>query len=129
MNLPFNLMPKIFIIEDEQDILEMYRFKFTEEGYEVYYATNGLDAVGAIKQVNPDLVLLDIIMPKMNGLKVLQELRNDVATKDLKIYIFSNLNQPADIKRSKDEGADGYFVKSDLVPSQLVAKIREILAA
>jgi len=122
-------MSKIFIIEDEADILEMYRFKLTEDGHTVEYATNGLDAVGAVKRALPDLVLLDIILPKMNGLQVLQELRNDIITKDLKIYILSNLNQSNDIQRGKKNGADGYFVKSDLIPSQLARRVREILSS
>jgi CheY-like chemotaxis protein len=121
-------MARIFIVEDEKDILEMYRLRLIEEGHSVEYATNGLDAVGAVKRSLPDLVLLDIILPKMNGLQVLQELRDDLATRDLKIYILSNLNQSNDILRGKKQGADGYFVKSDLVPSQLARKVAEILA-
>ncbi len=119
---------KICIIEDEPALLEMYKVKFEAEGYDVYVAADGIDGLKVIKEKMPDLVLLDLVMPKMNGFKVLDELRSDPKTKDLLIYVFSNLGQSDEIDQGLKEGADGYFVKSNLTPTELARKVKIILA-
>jgi len=117
----------ICIVEDEPALLEMYRIKFTAEGYEVVTASNGEDGLKLIKKSQPDLVLLDLVMPRMDGYQVLAALRQDPVTVKTVVYIFSNLGQSSEVERGIAEGANGYFVKSNLTPSQLAAEVKKIL--
>lgn len=120
-------MKKICIIEDEVALAEMYKIKFSKEGYDVKVATNGVEGLKLIKEAKPDLVLLDLVMPRMDGFTVLKELRADPATAKLTVYVFSNLGQSTEVEQGLKEGANGYFIKSSLTPSQLVEKVKAIL--
>jgi len=119
---------KILIIEDEEYLVDMYTMKFESEGFDVLSANNGKDGLAIAKKTKPDLILLDLIMPKMDGYQVLEELLHHESTKNSLIYIFSNLGQGKEVERGLKKGADGYFVKSNLTPSQLVTKIKKILS-
>lgn len=121
-------MKKICIVEDEAALLEMYKLKFVAEGYQVTTASNGQEGLAVIKESMPDLVLLDLMMPRMDGFQVLQALRADQQTVKLVVYIFSNLGQGSEIEKGMAEGANGYFVKSSLTPSQLAAEVKKILS-
>ncbi|NCN25128.1 response regulator [Candidatus Falkowbacteria bacterium CG10_big_fil_rev_8_21_14_0_10_37_14] len=118
---------KIVLVEDEQFLLEMYKMKFTADGYEVYTASNGVEALKVIAESKPDIVLLDLVMPKMDGYETLKHLRADAATAKLKVYLLSNLGQTGEIDRGVKEGANGYFVKSSMTPSQLSAEVKKVL--
>jgi DNA-binding response OmpR family regulator len=118
---------KLCIVEDEPALLEMYKMKFTAEGYEVLTAANGVEGLKLIKESKPNLVLLDLMMPIMDGFQVLAELRKDPATAKTVVYIFSNLGQSSEIERGIAEGANGYFVKSSLTPTQLATEVKKIL--
>ena len=121
-------MKKICIIEDEISLLEMYKLKFTTGGYEVITAGDGEAGLAAIKSSKPDLVLLDLVMPRMDGFQVLKTLRAEAETAKLVVYIFSNLGQSSEIDKGMAEGANGYFVKSSLTPSQLASEVKKILS-
>ena len=122
-------MPKkILIIEDEEFLVDMYKMKFESEGYEVMVAYNGEDGIKIAQEKKPDLILLDIVMPKMDGFQVLKELKNNNDTKDIVVYILSNLGQNGEIDQGFIDGADGYMVKADLTPSQLVKNLEKIFA-
>lgn len=118
---------KICIVEDEPALLEMYKLKFSSEGYQVVTASNGEEGLKTIKKEKPDLVLLDLVMPRMDGYQVLAELRKDPDTVKTVVYIFSNLGQSSEVERGIAEGANGYFVKSNLTPSQLAEEVKKIL--
>lgn len=120
-------MKKICIIEDEPSLLEMYKMKFTADGYEVFIAHDGIEGLEVIRANKPDLVLLDLVMPRKDGYEVLRDLRADPATAKQVVYIFSNLGQGAEIEKGIAEGANGYFVKSNLTPSQLAEEVKKIL--
>ena len=120
-------MEKILIIEDEHFLLDMYRTKFECEGYKVLTAQDGKEGLNITKKEHPDLILLDIVMPIMDGYDFLHKVRNNKEIKDLKIYIFSNLGQASEIKKGINEGADGYLIKANLTPNQLAKKVRNIL--
>jgi DNA-binding response OmpR family regulator len=120
-------MKKICIVEDESSLLEMYKLKFETEGYQVITASDGQAGLAAIKESQPDLVLLDLVMPRMDGYQVLQALRADPKTSKLVVYIFSNLGQGSEIEKGMAEGASGYFVKSSLTPSELALEVKKIL--
>ncbi|OGF26873.1 hypothetical protein A2303_02535 [Candidatus Falkowbacteria bacterium RIFOXYB2_FULL_47_14] len=121
-------MPKtILIIEDEKYLSDMYRLKFEHCGFKVMTAGNGQEGLEAARKNKPDLILLDLIMPVMNGYEVLREFRQDAELKDSKVYIWSNLSQASEIKKGLLAGADGYFVKTNMTPGQLAHKVKELL--
>jgi CheY-like chemotaxis protein len=120
-------MPKICLVEDEAVLLDLYRMKFQSEGYEVVTAANGVEGLKVIRESKPDLVLLDLVMPQMSGHQVLKELRQDPATAKILVYICSNLGQSNEIEQGMAEGANGYFVKSSLTPTQLAQEVKKIL--
>lgn len=115
---------KILLVEDDQAILEMYKMKFTEEGYDITTAEDGMAALEAAKKEIPRMVLLDIILPKLDGFSVLEELKKDPKTKNIPVLLLSNLGQDSDKEKGKKLGAVDYCVKSDLTPMQLVEKVR-----
>lgn len=119
--------PKILIVEDEVFLLDMYKMKFEEEGYEVITAVDGTIGLELAKTTKPDLVLLDIVMPGLSGFEVLKALRADKKYKSLSILIFSNLGQKEEVDRGLTLGADGYIVKSDLTPRELVIKVEKLI--
>ena len=117
---------KILIVEDEAFIAEMYKIKFESDGYEIVLANDGVEGVEKSGQIMPDLVLLDLMMPHKDGYQVLKEIRGNKKTKDLKVYMLSNLGQKEEIDRSMNMGANGFFVKAHLTPTQLLKKINEM---
>jgi DNA-binding response OmpR family regulator len=119
---------KILVIEDEKMLAEMYATKFSMEGFEVTKAYDGADGMAKARAVKPDVILLDIIMPRIDGFAVLKELRHDPKFKDTPIILLTNLGQDDDIKKGKELGADDYFVKSNHTPADVVNKIKAVLA-
>ena len=119
---------KILIIEDEEYLVDMYKVKFESAGYEIIVARDGELGLALARSEQPDLILLDIVIPKKDGYEVLEELRSDEEIKDLKVYILSNLGQKAEIKKGLADGADGYFVKANLTPQQLVENVKRIFS-
>jgi len=121
-------MKKILIIEDEESILEMYKMRLEQEGYLVIASNNGTDGIALAKKEKPDLILLDLVIPEIDGYQVLKKLRADQNTKNIKIYILSNLGQSQEINKGFTNGADGYLIKASLTPSQLSSNVKNIFA-
>lgn len=119
---------KILIIEDEAFLSEMYQTKFESLGYTVLSADNGQAGLDMMRSEKPDIVLLDIIMPVMDGYTVLRNIRQDADLKNTLVVIFSNLGQEEEITKGLQMGADDYLVKSNLTPTELVHKIEVVLA-
>ena len=120
-------MTKILLVEDDEVLSGMYKMKFQQEGYDISVAENGEKGLEQIKQEKPDLVLLDLILPQKDGYQVLEELRNDKDTKDIKVFILSNLGQNGEVKKGKEKGADDYFIKANMTPGQLVDQVKQKL--
>ena len=124
-------MPKklktILLVEDEEVLVDLYKIKFENEGFKVIVANNGKEGVEMALKKKPDIVLLDIVMPVKDGYHALKELRKNSATAKMKIYILSNLGQPDEIKQGLNLGADGYLVKANLTPAQLVEYVTSVL--
>jgi CheY-like chemotaxis protein len=120
-------MKKLLIVEDEQYLADMYKMKFEHAGYSVRVAYDGKEGLALARQEAPDLILLDIVMPVMNGYRMLHELRRDEALKGIKTYILSNLGQADEIKEALDDGADGYLIKANLTPDQLLEEVRKAI--
>ena len=118
---------KILIVEDEAFIAEMYKIKFESDGYEVATAHDGEDGIKVANKFMPELVLLDLMMPHKDGYQTLKELRDGEKTRFMKIFILSNLGQKEEIEKGMKLGADGFFVKAHLTPTQLLEKIKEII--
>ncbi|MBU0613029.1 response regulator [Patescibacteria group bacterium] len=118
---------KILLIEDDKMLLEMYTAKFTREGFDIKTAENGSDGLKAAREMKPDMVLLDIIMPKLDGFATLKEIRKDENIKDVPVILLTNLGQDQDIQKGKDLGADDYFVKANHTPTEIVEKVQELL--
>lgn len=118
---------KIIIAEDEPTLTEMYRLYFERAGYQVFSVGNGKECLDFAKQEKPDLILLDIIMPKMDGWQTLTALKNDPETKQIPVLVFSNLGQTQEIQKGLEMGADDYVVKSDMTPKELLVKVEEMI--
>lgn len=122
-------MTKILLIEDDSLMIRMYQRKFKADGYELETALNGVEGFNKAKTFSPNLILLDIMMPKMNGLEVLKKLKHDAKTSHIPVVILTNLGASEDdIDRGLELGAVAYLVKSANRPDQVVSKVKEILA-
>lgn len=121
-------MSKILLVEDDAMLLEMYTLKFKEGGFEIVTATDGEAGLALSKTENPDIILLDIMMPKMDGFAVLAEIKKDSKTASIPVLLLSNLGQKSDIEKGKELGADDYVVKASLTPAQVVEKVKSYLS-
>jgi DNA-binding response OmpR family regulator len=120
---------KILIVEDDSFLLNMYATKFEMEGFEVVMAEDGEKGLRLAKKEMPDMILLDILLPKMNGFEVLKALKEDELTKDMKVLLLTNLSQRAEVDQGFDLGAVEYLIKAHFMPSEVVAKVKKILAS
>lgn len=120
-------MTKIAIIEDDQVISQMYRMKFEADGFEVQLADNGKQGVAMVKDFTPDIILLDLQMPNMNGAEALAEIRSNDWGKQIPVIILTNLGEEEAPKSLRSLGIHSYIVKADLTPRQVVAHIKEAL--
>lgn len=118
---------RILIAEDDPLISKMYKTKLASEGYEVLAATDGEQALNEATKSSPDLILLDIMMPKMSGLDMLSKFRETQAGKDIPVIVLSNLSNQEEIQTANSLGAKEYLVKADHTPSQVVAKIKQYI--
>ena len=110
-------------------MIRMYQRKFRADGYDLDIALDGAEGLAKVKSFKPDLVLCDIMMPKMNGLEVLEKMKADKDTKSIPVILLTNLGgSQDDIDRGLELGAVAYLVKSDYKPDEVVVKVKEILA-
>jgi DNA-binding response OmpR family regulator len=117
-------MPKkILIIEDEEIMLDLLQRKLTNNGYKISVARNGEDGLRMVKEIKPDLVLLDIVMPKMSGMEVLEEMQKDKDLKEIPVIIISNSGQPVELDRAKVLGAKDWLIKTEFDPQEVVDKV------
>ncbi|MDD5290382.1 MAG: response regulator [Patescibacteria group bacterium] len=117
----------ILIIEDDNFLSNMYRTKLELEGYVALTATNGEIGLKTAKEKRPNLILLDIIIPKMNGFEVLEGIKSDKNLKNIPVIMLTNLGQKDDIKKSFKLGADEYLIKAHFLPSEVVEKVKKFL--
>lgn len=119
--------PHVLIVEDDVFLGEIYQKKFEMEGFKVSMAVNGEKGLADIKKKKPDIVMLDILLPKLDGFAVLEAAKSDPAVKDIPIILLTNLGQKDDVQRGLDEGAADYLIKTHFKPSEVVDKVRKVL--
>lgn len=118
---------KVLFVEDDDALAGVYMVRLQAEGFDVKRVANGEEALAAATEYKPDLVLLDVMMPKVSGFDVLDILRNTPETANLKVIMLTALSQEADKKRAQDLGVDDYLVKSQVVITDVIARIKRHL--
>lgn len=118
---------KILLVEDDTALASVYHARLELEGFEVQDVTNGENALASALEFKPDLILLDVMMPKINGFDVLDILRNTPETANIRIIMLTALSQPKERERAEQLGVDEYLVKSQVVISDVVERIRHHL--
>ncbi len=120
---------RLLLAEDDLSLAEIYGTRFEAEGFELRTAPDGEAALQAIREYRPDLVLLDLMMPKMSGFEVLAAVKNDPEIKDTKIVVLSALGEEEAVDKAMGLGAMGYLVKAEVPLSDLVADVRKYAAS
>lgn len=118
---------KVLIVEDDLFILNMYVTKLKSEGFAVDSAEDGMSAIQMAKKNVPDIILLDIIMPVVDGFETLAQIKKDDKLKDVPIILLTNLSQKPNIEKGLKMGAVDYIIKAHFTPSEVVEKIKKVL--
>lgn len=120
-------MPKILIVDDDTFLSGIYATKLDLEGFQVVTAHDGEEGVKMAQKEHPDLILLDVLMPKLDGFEALKRLKADPTVKDTPVIMLTNLGQKEDIEKGLEDGAVDYLIKAHFVPAEAVAKIKKVL--
>lgn len=120
-------MLKIAIVEDDPMISEIYQKKFSDQGYSVIIATTGEQILDMAKKQKIDVILLDLLIPHLDGFEVIKNIRNGNYDKNIKIIVSSNMAEKEDQDRAMSLGANGFVIKARFTPSQLVEEIKKII--
>ena len=118
---------KILLVEDDQFLSSLLKNRLTREGVNVLHARDGQEAIDFLKQGKPDLILLDLILPKRSGFEVMEKIKEDPQLQNPPIIIISNLGQPEDIQKGQDLGAVEYFIKAKTSIDDLIGNILDFL--
>ncbi len=119
--------PRVLMVEDHPDIADLYQLKLQLEGYRVAVASDGVAGLAMARSLLPDVTLLDIHVPQLDGLQVLAALREDKATQDLLVVVCSEDDNPQLIKEAQRLGAAAYLIKANLLPSRLSRTVADVL--
>lgn len=117
----------VLLVEDDVFLSGIYQKKFEMEGYKVSLADNGEKALLEVKKKKPDIVMLDILLPKLDGFAVLSKLKADPEVKDIPVILLTNLGQKDDVEKGLQMGAADYLIKAHFKPSEVVDKIKQVL--
>jgi DNA-binding response OmpR family regulator len=118
---------KIFLVEDDPFLSALLKSRLTKEGFDVIHVKDGEEAVNLLRDIKPDIILMDIILPRKSGFEVMEEMKADPQISNAPVMIISNLGQDSDIQRGKELGAVEYFVKAKISIDELIEKIKEFL--
>ena len=119
---------KVAIIEDDIAIVQMYRTKFENEGYEVATAPDGVSGLQLIDEFVPDIILLDLMMPNMNGLDMLKQLRSQAGGREAKVVVLTNMGDTETATKVYKMAADDYIVKAEMTPKEVSERVKALLA-
>ena len=120
-------MKKVLIVEDDPMLVEIYSKKFEVSGFEVILANTGLEAVKKAQEAKPDIILLDLVLPEIDGFAALKKIREDKSLDNTKIIISSNLSQEDEREKAEALGANGFITKASFTPQEMVSKVQEVL--
>jgi len=120
-------MKTILLVEDDPFLIDIYKNKLSNAGFEIDVAGEGETALRKIKEKKPDLVLLDIVLPGTDGWEILKKIRTEMGLKDLKVLILSNLSQKEEVEKGMELGATKYLIKAHYTPSEVVKEIKKLL--
>jgi len=123
------MVQKVLIIEDEDVLRNVLAKKLEKEGYEVIVAADGEAGMNSIRNENPDMILLDIMLPKKNGYQILEEMHGDEELKKIPVLVISNSGQPVEVRKILELGACDYLVKADFEPQEVIDKMRTCLSS
>jgi CheY-like chemotaxis protein len=118
---------KILLVEDEDIMIDLLQRKLSKEGYEVSVARDGEEGLKKMREMDPkpDLILLDIIMPKMGGFEVMEEMAKDESLKKIPVIVISNSGQPVELDRAKKLGAKDWLIKTEFDPKEVLEKVKK----
>lgn len=122
-----DIKQKVLIVDDDVFLSGIYATKLDLEGFEVDTARDGEEGLKAAAKSKPDIILLDVLMPKLDGFETLKRLKADPDLKDVPVIMLTNLGQKEDVEKGLQEGAEDYLIKAHFVPSEAVEKIRAVL--
>ena len=120
-------MKKILLVEDEPALQESFKTAFGGKGYELTQAMDGEEGLALMRAQKPDLVLLDLVLPKKHGFEVLKEMKSDANLKDLPVIVLTNLENSEDVEKALELGATTYLVKANYSLEEVVQKVEETL--
>ncbi len=120
-------MKTILLIEDDPLLIDIYTTKLKKAGFGVEVSTGGEEALSKIKEEQPDLILLDIVLPRLNGWEILSKIKSEKTSKDLKVVILSNLGQKSEVEKGLGLGAIKYLIKAHYTPSEVVKEIKKLI--
>lgn len=120
-------MKQVLLIEDDPFLIDIYTTKLRESGFSIEVATDGKEGLRKLKEKKFQLLVLDIVLPHIDGWKILNEIKNEKKLKNLKIMILSNLGQKEEIKKGLEFGASKYLIKAHYTPSEVVDEIKKLL--
>jgi len=115
------------LVEDDVFLANIYKTKFEMEGFNVFLAENGEAALEEVKKKKPEIILLDILLPKLDGFAVLEKIKADKTTKDIPVILLTNLGQKDDVEKGLEMGAVDYLIKAHFKPSEVVDKVKKVL--
>jgi len=118
---------KILMVDDDKMLIDMYKERLELAGYQVEISRDGEEGLAKVHQVKPDIVLLDIMMPKVNGYEALASMKSDPATKDIPVIILSALMRDINKSKAVESGADDYIIKSEAMPVDVIKKVEVVL--
>jgi len=118
---------KILMVDDDKMLIDLYKERLELAGYSVEVSRDGEEGLAKIHTAKPDLVLLDIMMPKVNGYEALASMKSDPATKDIPVIILSALMRDVNKSKAVESGADDYIIKSEAMPADVIGKIEAVL--
>ncbi len=127
MQEPADRKTKILLVEDDAFLVGMYVSKLDREHFQTFVASDGEKGLELARQVKPDVVLLDIILPRMDGFSVLGNLKNDPETKNIPVILLTNMGQEQDMQRGLALGAADYLLKANYMPSEVIDRVKEIV--
>ena len=120
-------MKNILLVEDDLFLIDIYKKKFEESGFQISVAQDGDEALKKVEEEKPDIMLLDIILPNTDGWEILRKIKENPESKNIKVVILSNLGQKDEVEKGMKMGAANYLIKAQFTPGEVVAAINKMI--